>query len=170
VGPLFVGELEKHAFSLRLLEALAVSFEKLVGSALAANSNQERLLVVDALAELLGSGRKKPVGGALEKEECRPRLELRILGDEISIPILERAEVFLFFAGEPLKDLSATRILRDAGGSRVELQPASLGGNGHAERVSREHELRHLAVNRRCFPAGAAFLARAVNLDDRLRR
>src|SRR5438552_6832691 len=83
---LFVGELQEHALAFRFLEALAVAFEELVRSALALDADEERLLVVHALAQFLRAFGEQPAGGALEKQKCRPRLELGVAGDQLAIP------------------------------------------------------------------------------------
>ena len=49
--------------------------------------------------------------------------------------------LMLLFFGEAQKDRAAARILRDPCRTRVELQPAALGGNRNAERVAREQQL-----------------------------
>ena len=79
VCPLFVGELEEDLLALRVLEALAVALEEPVRAALAPDADHQRLQIVDALGQLLGAGGEQAVGGALEEQERRPRLELRIL-------------------------------------------------------------------------------------------
>ena len=45
----FVGELEEDLLAFGVFEALAVSLEKLVRAALAADADEQRLLVVDAV-------------------------------------------------------------------------------------------------------------------------
>src|SRR5438132_12552837 len=144
---LFVGELQEHALAFRFLEALAVAFEELVRSALALDADEQRLLVVDALAQFLGAFGEEPAGGALEKQKRRPRLELGVAGDQVAIPFFERTQVFLFFARELLEDRPPARILRERGGARVELEAALLGRDRHAKRVAREHELGRRTVD-----------------------
>ena len=76
---LLVGELEEDLLALGVLEALAVALEEPVRAALAADADHQRLQIVDALGELVGAGREQAVGRALEKQERRPGLELRVL-------------------------------------------------------------------------------------------
>src|SRR5262245_48574904 len=170
VHALFVGELEEHLLAFGVLETLAIALEELVRSALAADADEERLLVVDALAQLLGALGEEAAGGALEEEERRARLELRVLCRELAIPLLQRAEMFLFFLGELMEDRAAARVLGHAGRPRVELETAALGGNRHPQRVTREHQLRGRAVYRRRLLAGPAFVAGPEDLDHLLRR
>src|SRR5690606_25112909 len=73
VLPLFVGELEKDALAFRFLEPLAVASEEAMRRALAADADHQRLLVVDALRELLGARGEQAVGRAFEEEERRIR-------------------------------------------------------------------------------------------------
>src|SRR5262245_39118281 len=58
VGALFVGELEKDPLAFGVLETFAVSLEELVRPALAADANHQRLAVVDAFRQLIGSCRE----------------------------------------------------------------------------------------------------------------
>src|SRR4051812_32108445 len=74
VRPLFVGEFEEDLLSFRILEPLAVFLEEAVGVALAADADEQRLLVVDAAQEPVGTLREQSVGGALEEEKRRTRL------------------------------------------------------------------------------------------------
>ena len=101
---LFVGELEEDPLAFGILEPLAVAFEELVRAALALDADEQGLLIVHALRQLLGAGREQAARGALEEEKRRPRLELRILREQLAIPRFERAEVLLLFLGQPLKD------------------------------------------------------------------
>src|SRR6266516_98082 len=168
VRALLVRELEKHLLPLRVLETLAVALEELVRAALTADADEQRLLIVDALAQLFGACGKQAAGGAFEKEERRARFELRVAGREVRVPLLERAEMFALFRGELLKHRAASWILGDRGGARVELESAALGGNGHPQRVSREHAVRRRPVNRRRLLARPALLAGADDLHHRL--
>ena len=93
MGALLVGELQEDLLALGIFEPLAVALEELVRSALALDADEQRLLVVHALAQLLGALGEEAARGALEEQERRPRLELRIAGEELGIPFLERAEV-----------------------------------------------------------------------------
>src|SRR4051794_1546071 len=104
VRALLGGELEEHLLAFRVLEALAVLLEELVRSALAPDADEQRLLIVDALAKLLGARGEQPARRAFEKQERRPRFELRILRQQLAVALLERAEMFLFFGSEPLED------------------------------------------------------------------
>ena len=74
--------------------------------------------------------------------------------------------MFLLFLGKLLKHGASARVLRDARGTRVKLQPAALGCDGDAQRISGKNQLRRPALG--CRPPGLAFLARAVNLDNAL--
>ena len=76
---LLVGELEEDLLALRVLEPFAVPLEEPVRRALAADADLQRLPVVDALRDLVGARGEQPVGRALEEQERRPRLELRVL-------------------------------------------------------------------------------------------
>src|SRR6184192_1890346 len=96
-------ELQKDLFAFGVLEALAVLLEELVRSTLALDPDEQRLAIVDAVAELLGAFGEQPAGGALEEEKRRPRLELRILAGERAVAVLERRKMLALFAGEPLE-------------------------------------------------------------------
>src|SRR5262245_144702 len=85
VRALLVGELEEDPLALGVLETLAVALEELVRSAFAADADHQRLAVVETLGQLLGARREEPVGGPLEKEEGRTRLELRVLRQELAV-------------------------------------------------------------------------------------
>ena len=102
----------------------------------------QRLEIVHpAAAQLIGAGREQPVGRALEEQKRRPRLELRVLLEQLAVSILQCAEVVLFLLGELVEDLLAALVLGDARRARIELQPAALGGNRDAKRVAREQQL-----------------------------
>src|SRR5690242_4591107 len=103
MGAFFFGEFEKDLFALGVFEALAVLLEELVGIALAADANEQRLQIIHAGAQFFGSFREDAVGGAFEKQKGRTRLEQRILGDELAISAFERAEMFLLLGGEPFE-------------------------------------------------------------------
>src|SRR5215813_1705900 len=97
----FVGELEEDLLAFRVLEALAVALEELVRAALAADPDEQRLLVVHAaLAQLFGALREQTAGRALEEEERRPRLEQRILRDQLLVALLQRAQVLFLLFGQ----------------------------------------------------------------------
>ena len=118
--------------------------------------------------ELLGAGGEQAVGRALEEEERRLRFERGIGGHQLAVAGLELAEVFLLLAGQPLEHLLAARIAREPRRARIELEAAALGRDGDAQRVAREDRL---GGHRRRLGrlAGAAVLARAVDLQDALR-
>ena len=86
-----------------------------------------------------------------------------------SVAGLELAEMFLLLHGEVLEHLPAARILRHARRARVEVEAAALGRDRNAQRITREDEIGVAAFERRG-AAGAAFLARPVDLDHALRR
>src|SRR5262245_64738041 len=88
-------------------------------AALAANADPERLLIVDALLELFGAGGKQAARRTLEEQERRPRFELRILGEQLLIPLLEGSEVFFLLFGKALEHQAAATILRHRRGARV---------------------------------------------------
>src|SRR6187402_912526 len=88
---LLFGELEEDALAFRVLEALAVLLEEAVRAALAADADAVGLEIVDAVAaQLLGPRREQSVGGALEKQERRARLEARVLLEQFLVAVLER--------------------------------------------------------------------------------
>ena len=105
MGPLLVGELQEDLLAFGVLEPLAVALEELVRSALALDADEQRLLIVDAASQLLGAFGEQAVRRALEEQERRPRLELRILRRASSrVARLERAEMLPLLGGEPLED------------------------------------------------------------------
>src|SRR5207248_8183269 len=108
----------------RVLEALTVSLEELVRSALALDPDEQRLLVVHAAGELFGAFREEAARGALEEEKGRPRLELRVAGDELAIPLLERAQMLFLFLRQLLKHRAAAGVFRQPRCARVELEAA----------------------------------------------
>ena len=65
--PLFVGELEEDLFALGVFEAVSVFLEEPVRTALAADANQQRLLVVDPFQEAFGAFGEQSVRSALEE-------------------------------------------------------------------------------------------------------
>ena len=119
VRALFVGELEEDLLAFGVLEPLAVSLEELVRAALALDADEQRLLIVDAVAQLLGAFGEQAVRRALEEQERRPRLELRILREQLAIALLERPEVLLLFVGELLEHRAAARVAGHARAARV---------------------------------------------------
>ena len=74
-----VSELEENALAFGVFESLAVALEELVGAALAFDADEQRLLIVDALANPLGAGGEQTARRALEEQERRALLELGIL-------------------------------------------------------------------------------------------
>ncbi len=126
MSALFVGKLEKNLLALGILEAFAVPFEELVRSALAPNADEQRLLIVDALPQLLGALGEQAACGPFEEQERRTRLEQRVLGKEVAIALLERVQVVPFFAREALEDAAAPGVFCEARGARVELEAAAL--------------------------------------------
>ena len=55
VGPLLFRKFHEDLLSFRILEALAVFLEEAVRSALAFDADEQRLLIVDALAQTVGA-------------------------------------------------------------------------------------------------------------------
>ena len=72
MGPLLVCKLEEDPLAFGILEPFTVPLEELVRSALAADANHERLLVVDPFGQLIRAGGEKTVGRALEEQKRRP--------------------------------------------------------------------------------------------------
>ena len=62
----FFGELEEDLLALGVFEALAVFLEELVRAALALDADEQRLQVVDALAQLLGALGEEAVAAPLK--------------------------------------------------------------------------------------------------------
>src|SRR5882672_4267459 len=102
---LFVGELQKNLLALGVLEPLAILLEEPVRIPLAADADQQGLLIVHAAQQTVGAFGKQAVGGALEEQERRPRFELRIALQQLAIARLELAEMLLLLGGEIVKDL-----------------------------------------------------------------
>src|SRR2546427_4813552 len=127
VGALLVGELEEDLLALRVLEALTVLLEEAVRVPLAADADQQRLLIVDAAQQAVGALGEQPVGRPLEEEERRPRFELRIAREQLAVASFELAEMLLLLPREILEHLAAARIAGDARRARVELETAALG-------------------------------------------
>src|SRR5262252_8764836 len=100
VRAFLVRKLEKHLLSRRILEPFTIFLEELMRAALAPDPDQERLLVVHALAQLLGALREDAAGRALEEQERRPRFELWIGGNQLVVALFERREVFLLLLGQ----------------------------------------------------------------------
>ena len=170
VRALFVRELQEDLLALRVLEALAVLLEEAVRVALAADADEQRLLIVDAAQQPVGAFREQTIGGALEEEERRPRLELRLAREQLAVPSFQLAEMLLLLRREILEHLAAARIARHARRAGIELQPAALGRNRDAQRITREQQIRMPDFDDAAVAARAALLARAVDLHDALRR
>src|ERR1051325_2181847 len=167
---LFVGELQEDLLAFRVLETFAVLLEEAVRVALAADADEQRLLIVDAAQQAVGAFGEQPVGGALEEEERRARLELGIAREQLLVPPLELAEMLLLFRRQIVEHLAAARITRHARRARVELEPAAFGGDGDAQRVAREQQVGMPGVADVAVAPRAALVARAVDLHDALRR
>ena len=75
--------------------------------------------------------------------------------------------MLLLLFGEFLENRAAPSVLRDARSARVEFEPASLGGDGNAQRVARKNHFAGTA-GESGRAAGLAILAGAVNLHHAL--
>src|SRR3954470_7124999 len=171
VSALFVGELEEDLLAFGILEALAVFLEEAVRSALASDSDHQRLLIVNAVDKTLSALGEQAVRCPFEEQEGRAGLEMRVAPQQLGIPILECGQMFLFLGGEVVEDLAAAGVLGHARRAGVELEPAPLGGNCDAERVPREHQIAVAMVGLgRMAASGATVLTLPVNLDHALRR
>src|SRR5207237_9426857 len=109
-------------------------------------------------------------GGILQEVERRPRLQLRLAREQLAVPSFQLAEMLLLLRREILEHLAAARIARHARRAGVELQPAALGRNRDAQRITREQQIRMPDFDDAAVAARAALLARAVDLHDSLRR
>src|ERR1700741_2930336 len=89
VRALLVGELEEDLLAFRILEALAVLLEEAVRIALAADADEQRLLIVDAAQETVGAFCEPAVGHALLVQERRPRFELRVAREQFAVARFE---------------------------------------------------------------------------------
>src|SRR4051812_12464299 len=171
VSALFVGELEEDLLAFGILEALTVFLEEAVRSALAADSDHQRLLIVDAVDQTLGALGEQAVGRPFEEQESRTGLEVRVAPQQLGIPVFECGQMFLFLCREVVENLATAGVLGHARSAGVELEAAPLSGNRDAERVSREHQIAMAMLGLgRMAASGAAVLALAVNLDHALRR
>src|SRR5262249_59115585 len=107
-------------------------------------------------------------------EERRPRLEERISGEQLRIPLFKSGEMLLFFFGKLLEDRAPARVLRERRGAIVEVEPAAFGRNRDAERVAGKHQLRCRAIDvrdtGRTRGTSAAFFAGADDLYNGLSR
>src|SRR6266545_4885336 len=166
---LLVRKLEKDLLALRILEALAVLLEEPVRVALAADADEQRLLIVDTAQQTIGAFGEQTVRRTLEEEERRPRFKLRVARHQLAVAPFELAEVLFLFRRQIVKHLAAARIACDLCGARVELEPAALGGNRDTQRIAGEQEVRVAGLGA-AVTSRAALFARAVNLDDALRR
>ncbi len=167
---LLVGKLEKHLLAFGVFEPFAVALEEPVRAALAANADAIRLEIVDAVAaQLLAAGREQAVGRALEKQERRPRLQPRILLEQVLVAALERLQVMDFFGRQLAEHLARARVLHQLDAAPVELHAAAFGGNRDAQRVARKQQLGvgGLVVGR---APGAAGFAGAIDLHHALAR
>ena len=99
---LLVSELEKDLLSFGVLEPLAVLLEELVRPALAFDPDEQRLKIVDALAQLLRPFGEQTAGRAFEEQERRMGFQLRILVLQLAIALFEDAQVVLLFGRELL--------------------------------------------------------------------
>src|SRR5262249_633801 len=151
-----------------VLEAIAISFEELMRTPLALDPDEQRLQIVHAFPQRLGAFREQTVGCSLEEEKRRPRLELRIGGKKLGVAFPESRQMLALFRRQALKDRPPAEVTGEAGGTCVELQPASLRGDRDSQRITGEHELGRCAVNGAGPPPGPALLAGAVDLDDGL--
>src|SRR6185436_3608435 len=69
------------------------------------------LLVGELEEDPLALGILEPLAVALEEEERRPRLELRIGGRQLGIALLQRAEVLLLLLGQLVEHRAAAGVL-----------------------------------------------------------
>src|SRR3954471_463046 len=171
VSALLVGEFEEDLLAFGILEALAVFLEKAVRSALAPDSDHQRLLILDAVRPTLGALGEQAVRRPLEEQEGRAGLEMRVAPQQLGVPILECGQMFLFLGGKVVEDLATAGVLGHARRAGVELEPAALGGNRDAERVPREHQIAVAMVGLgRMAASSPAVLTLPVNLNHALRR
>src|SRR5437773_4496934 len=141
MGALLVGKFEEDLFALGVFEALAVALEELVRPALALDADEQRLLIVDALAQLGGAFREQAVGRSLEKQKGRARFKFGIGRDQFLVAAFERSKMFLLFGRETLEHGPAPRILGQAGCARVELETTLFRRNRDPQRVARKDAL-----------------------------
>ena len=141
VRTFLVGKLQKDLFALGVLESFAVLLEEAMRAALASDADHERLLIVDTTREPLGAFRKEAVGGALEEEERRSRLELWIALQQLRISCFEFDEVLLLLEREVLKDLAPARIAGQPRSAGVEVETAAFGRNRDPQRIAGEHQI-----------------------------
>jgi hypothetical protein len=137
-----------------------------MGATLAPNPDQQRLLVVHAFREPVRPFGKKSVRCALEEQKRRSCLQLGIVLEQLSVPRFERRKVLLLFLCELLKNAPSPRVLRNPRRARIELESATLGCDGNAQRIPREYRFRRATLSGRT--AGLALLACTVDLHDAL--
>src|SRR6185436_5021406 len=148
-----VRKFQEDLLAFRVLEPFAVALEELVRPPLALDADEQRLLIVHAAAERFGALAEDAVRGALEEQEGRPRLEQRILSQQLPVAFLERPEMLTLLGGKLLEHRAAARVARERGGARIELETAPFGRNRHAQRIAREDQRRRHAIDRRGFLA-----------------
>ena len=147
---LLVGKLEKDFLAFRILEFVAVTFEEAMGSALALDANHQRLTIVDAVGQSRSAAAgKQSVRRPFEEQERRPRLELRILLQQLAIALLERAQMLLLLGRELFEHAPAARVAGQCGGAGIKLQPTPFGRDGNAQRVAGKDQLGRPALDRR---------------------
>ena len=66
---LFFGKLEEDLFAFGVFEAIAVAFEEVVRSALALDADEQRLEIVDALAEPFAPAANSPLAAPLKNRK-----------------------------------------------------------------------------------------------------
>src|SRR5205814_3196060 len=120
---------------------LAVLLEEAVRIALATDADEQRLLIVDAAQQAVGALGEQAVRRALEEQERRTGLELRIAREQLAVARLELAQMLLLFGREIVEHLPAAGVFRNARGARVELETAALGCDRNPQRVAREQQV-----------------------------
>src|SRR5439155_16903700 len=150
-------------------EALAVLLEEPVRVALAADADEQRLLIVDTAQQTIGAFGEQTIRRAPEEEERRPRFKLRVARHQLAVAPFELAQVLLLFRRQIMEYLATSRIARDFRGAGVELEPAALGRDCNPQRIAGEQEVRVAGLGT-AVTSRTALFARAVNLDDALRR
>src|SRR5262249_59982632 len=168
------GDPEEEGLASGVLKALPAFLKEVGRAALAFDADEQGVQILDARSEFLRTRREDAVRRALKKEERRPRLEQRVGGEQLRVPLLERAEMLFLFLRKFLEDGPSARVLRKRRGAIVKVEPAALGRDRDAERVAGEHQLGRGAIDvrdaRRACRAGPAFFAGANDLNHRLAR
>lgn len=136
-----IRELEEYLLALGVLEPFSVLLEELMGPALAANTNHERLLIIDALAQPLCTFSEDAARRPFEIKERRASLELRIAEQQFRVPLLQTTEMRALFLGKILEYLPAAGVLRALGRTQVELGSTPLGRNGNTQRITGEDQV-----------------------------